>query len=344
MIGKIKVDVRIEALSLLCIVRFYVKAASGLSVSLPQSKGRNMTIANPPHVSDCVPDHVTKSASISPGRKIFLAACIILIGVIVAVVQLRDPSEFLEHGVFDSHLISAPLPFGAKLNERAATPDSILENDKKRTEINAKKSKNIENIPALAQTPRIDGGAEKYAQAYPQPVLIVDESVLDHSTEKTNEKSKTEIKTPKPFVSVNTEFKPIHQFEKLRPSQVGDIPKDISQPKGKTKGIEDDELLALFDFAENLGPIGGSKTNDDMPENPFGPASGEKVGITTVFDPDSTIILVPLEPLSPQKTNLEKTDGTVPLEPLSPLEPLRGEILNQRQHAVGVTVRLAIRR
>lgn len=308
-----------------------------------------MTTVNPPRISESTP----QPSGIAPGRKIFLAACIMLVGAIVAVIQLRDPSAFLEHGVFDSHLISAPLPSDVRLKDGTEHSDQLKPINEQRSRVKSGKTENVGSIPVLSQTPRVDGGAVKYAQAYPQPILIVDESVLDPSTDKKTdenskpaEASKDVAGTPKPFISVNTEFKPIHQFEKLKPAQVKDMPADVSQPHEKPKGIENDELLTLFDFAENLGPISKNKTSDDMPENPFGSMNsvpGEAVGVSTVFDPDSTIILVPLEPLAPLEPANKTSNETAPVQSLPPLEPLRSDRSERQQH-LGVTVKLTIQR
>lgn len=226
-----------------------------------------------------------KNRAPNPVLKILVAAMILAIGSAVAVMYRLDDIDEIsrtessrtgisekpsENPVFDPNLENAPLPSGTIRDDAD------------------------EKIAATSDT-----GKEKYAQAYPPPILVADESLTSKESTPDSHRSKSvpiieDFPTVQPF----TTYKPIAVDKTSQHFQKPPEPLDLTQIY--------DEMLPLFRFAENL------KANEDLgqPDNPF----------QTILIPDENDVSVlrPLQPLQPLYSPGKTPDARV-LKPLQPL-------------------------
>lgn len=293
-----------------------------------------------------------QQTALSPAAKVFLASAIMLLGLVAAIVQMRLPGELpTTNSAMDPNLLSAPLPgseagfemafsnVNADLGAGGTVSSQTLVLASHTTE---------QAIPSLRQSVDYDKGADRYGQALPQPFLVVDQSVLSDEEKRVSQQTQEKNQqTLKPFVAVDAKFEPIHQFQKLSPTTIKDIPSDkiqqITPPPSNN-----DALLPLFENVENLEPIRNrerEKENAVPPQNPFEsavstfPASispnavsvtsasatpmshlPTDIGVKTPFN-SNTLVLQPLQPLVPkQESGISPppTGWLVPLQPLAP--------------------------
>lgn len=223
------------------------------------------------------------SAALSPKTKIFLAGSIIALGLAVAGFHWRRPIENFVNKVVDPVLTAAPLPSGEQI-ETAPIP-----------------AQKIEAPP----TPAPDTGAEKYSQAYPPPILVADESPSRPRGKKTVEANKT---AEKPTVASSSEFKPVHPLSKPVPSLIkADRSKFAPIPEAKSTSGALDELLPLFDFAENLKPLSHGNAAPVQPSNPFQAVGDNRPALQPLRSR-----LVPLTPGSAAQGTAAKSSSAEP--------------------------------
>lgn len=210
-------------------------------------------------------------AALSPTKKIVLSGLIIALGFAAAGFHLRRPIETVANKAVDPVLAAAPLP-SAETTDAPAAPFSASSSS---------------SAPAPAPLP--DEGAEKYAQAYPPPILVADEKSVRHPGKKTVKPNQS---AEKPVVVIkNPEFKPVHQLSKPVPRVMkADRSEFKPIPKAKSSTGAMDELLPLFDFAENLKPLTFGVVAPVQPSNPF-----QAIGDLTPLRPFQGE-LVPLTP------------------------------------------------
>ena len=107
--------------------------------------------------------------------------------------------------------------------------------------------------------------SEKYARAYPEPILVSEVPVPDHAEKSTES-------PPKPFTVPVREFAAIHRL----------VPNPTTPFNGQTVTFDEqpecvdpsklvDSLLPMFHFAENLKPSPQEVAENVLPENPFLP-------------------------------------------------------------------------
>ncbi|MCL2742880.1 MAG: hypothetical protein FWE67_03420 [Planctomycetaceae bacterium] len=239
-------------------------------------------------------------------KKLFLAGVFFSIGVFAAVVQLHP-----------SHP-SAETPDSMKEGNDAAGTSSYRTSLLPANSIKNGESKLDSKLPAFPDSaaPYFDKGTGKYVQAYPQPILLTDEKVISDASVKDTAAAKTnaEVKKPvqtaysiqtanqakkpepvKPVQITPAEFKPLHQFAPDSPPALpNDKPAEIvkvepkESPKPVSKG--NDDLLPMFDFAENLAPA-KLKKETVMPENPFPavPFSATPIPAATALEEKSPV-------------------------------------------------------
>ena len=106
---------------------------------------------------------------------------------------------------------------------------------------------------------------EKYAKAYPEPILASEVLTSESVHESTGSPPKV------PTVSVR-EFKPIHR---LAPSPKTSLSRQAVTFDERPECIDAaklvDSLLPMFHFAENLKPLSPETVEHTLPENPFQP-------------------------------------------------------------------------
>ncbi|MDR2115952.1 MAG: hypothetical protein LBP87_06195 [Planctomycetaceae bacterium] len=250
-----------------------------------------------------VPDEGThESPALSPAMKIFAATTIIIGGAAVAAAFWKASLDFGVidsdiHSVIDRSFTEAPLP------NFPLSPDAI--SDQQAT---ANNSGNINHdtafskpststpsvvLPALSQTPAVDLGSGKYVQKYQPPMII---EPIQQSPEKIFATEK-KVSEEKQAIQSNTQFEPIHKItvptmptvtpSVLVPSPVipsvtvpsstvspsvtknGNPEKIEKKPPAIPKTETNDEMLSLFQFADNFESVTLAKTEPALPENPF---------------------------------------------------------------------------
>ncbi|MDR0338551.1 MAG: hypothetical protein LBI18_15875 [Planctomycetaceae bacterium] len=248
-----------------------------------------------------VPDTGTlESRALSPSMKIFAATTIIVGGAAVAAAFWKASLDFGVidsdiHSVIDRSFTTAPLPnFPLSPNTVSDQPatGNHSGNVNQETALAAQSvpATALPVLPALSQTPAVDSGNKKYAQKYQPPVII---EPVQQSSEKI---SATDKKTgnDKPITQSTTRFEPIHKISvpvstvptstapavtspsaTIAPSVTNNDPFKKIEKKPPTIPSSDtnDEMLSLFQFADNFEPTINSKTESKLPENPFLTAS-----------------------------------------------------------------------
>jgi hypothetical protein len=262
-------------------------------------------------------------------KKFFLAGIFFLIGGFAAVVQLHPldtSSKYSDSEEKRTGISAVP----------SASPSLLKSNS----------GKNTGHLPQFpdSNAPYYDKGTGKYVQAYPQPVLLVDESSLpaDKIAGKTNEAANKTPQTKQPEQAANqakkpepektvvqktvpitqAEFKPLHQFSVLPASAAPATPPkdkpaggsnadDKAKLKEKPKPVAagNDDYLPVFDFAENLAPA-RPKKEAELPENPF-----------PITQQVTLLPAIPAEEKSIQKTVPPYSTENVLFQKLSPLAP-----------------------
>lgn len=294
-----------------------------------------------------VPDEGTlENRTLSPSMKIFAAMTIIVGGAAVAAAFWKASLDFGVidsdfHSVIDRSFTAAPLP-NLPLSPSAVSGQQTTANNSDNTNQDTAFSVQPASIPAtvlpaLSQTPAVDLGNKKYAQKYQPPVII---EPVRQSPEKI---FATEKKTgdKKPVIQSNTRFEPIHKISvpssavSISAISVSAVPSSAAsssltnnnnpekiekKPPVIPKTETNDEMLSLFQFADNFEPASLSKNEPVLPENPFltNPAPVE-----TEFNNRSAGNLMPLHlPELPQSN-----ESLLPLKPveipLFQLQPLK---------------------
>jgi hypothetical protein len=268
--------------------------------------------------------------------KIFAATTIIIGGAAIAAAFWKASLDLgvidtNTHSVIDRSFTAAPLP-NFPLSSGAVSGQQVTVNNSENTNQGSEQSAPVSTIvlPALSQTPAVDLGNKKYAQKYQPPMII---EPVQPSPEKI---LATEKKTgdEKQAVQSNTRFEPIHKISlpsrtipssavpssavpsstvpssTVSPSATNDSnPEKIEKkPPVIPKTDTNDEMLSLFQFADNFEPTSLSKTEPVLPENPFLTASASA---ETEYNNRTTGDLKPLhlsdspqskEPLLPLKS------------------------------------------
>ena len=124
----------------------------------------------------------------------------------------------------------------------------------------------FDHVPAA-----IASQTEKYAKAYPEPVLA--------SEVPSSESVRPLVETPpRPPLAPIQEFSSIHR---LTPSLITPIERQDVTFDGQPECIDSsklaDSLLPMFHFAENLKPISMEIVEQTPPENPFQPPDDREV-------------------------------------------------------------------
>lgn len=209
------------------------------------------------------PDSGAASPALKPSLKIFFASTILLIGTAVAAACFHFPNDFPDAVHDELSSISVP-----ELPNR---------------ELEVRELESLPKIPLSVNTvinPIKDTGVEKYAQAYPPPILPIEKPVENVSVAANNLTDEKDIQQKIQqdihqihqeisFRPVNTEIKPIHDFSGI-PSLVSEPTRKKMAPKPQAVSAteEIDALMPIFRFAENLKPI-DKDFEQKMPENPF---------------------------------------------------------------------------
>lgn len=243
-----------------------------------------------------------KDRAPGPLLKIFVAGIILAIGSAVAVMhRLDDVHEIVrtenfrsdiaeksfENPLLDPNLEIAPLPSGA-----------LKEGDAEKT-VAAPIPNKAQAIPQAIPAVQPDSVKEKYAQAYPPPVLIADESLVSKDSEVVSSRPAN--------LMIDEDFRSVRPFTNYKAIAEPKIEKDIqAPPKSENLTPIYDELLPLFRFAENLK----SAEDSEQPDNPF--------QTILISDGADVTVLQPLQPLQPLYTPGEMPDTKV-LKPLQPL-------------------------
>jgi hypothetical protein len=324
-------------------------------ILFPPFKERAMTSPILPQVPD---EGTPESSALSPSMKIFAATTIIIGGAAVAAAFWKASLDFGMidsdiHSAIDRSFTAAPLPnFPLPPNAVAVSgqPENVTANDSGNTNQNpafsvqsAQSAMTV--LPALSQTPAVDSGNKKYAQKYQPPII---EPAPQTSEKVIAVEKKTD--SEKPITPSNTRFEPIHKISvppaivptttvpsvtapitnnnhaadnlaTNNPAANNSVAKIEKKPPAIPKTETNDEMLSLFQFADNFEPTPSSnETEPRLPENPFLTTS---TLAETERNPHSIGNLLPLH-LSDSPQQRESLLPLKPVEtPFSQLKPLK---------------------
>ncbi|MDR1964141.1 MAG: hypothetical protein LBQ50_10215 [Planctomycetaceae bacterium] len=302
-----------------------------------------------------VPDEGTfESPALSPSMKIFAATTIIVGGAAIAAAFWKATLDF---GAVDSEttvdrsITAAPLPNYSLPEPLAVSGQPATTNNFDNSHQNAVPPVPLAVLPALSQTPSIDSGTGKYAQKYPPPILETATPEKEFMTErmiKTENTKKTG--NEKTAIPGNTRFEPIHKISvPASPTKEGNFGKAEKKPPVVPKTGTNDEMLSLFQFADNFEQSLRSKTespqlNPSLPDplqsdssltepSPLKPLLTES-SLSKPFIPKSGLPENPFLTVSTSTETEHETSSTGHLVPLSvfpesnePLLPLKSPIV-----------------
>ena len=242
----------------------------------------------PPHISPHVSEHeAVMHRFITPTARVASAAVILVMGLGIASIFWKMPSGNGTHhalfaeGMVDQNLAATPLP----------CESLALLSHEERTQI---------SLPTLDIGPVAGVPTGMVVQIYEPPLALL----ALHTPEPESVITPVSLEA----VSVSQQrFEPMrHVVEK--PILVEPACRDFpSKPTSVSTVETSDELLTLFQFAENSLATVDESAEPEPPSNPFPVASAESV----------TVAMPTLQPLTPiQFGNL------APLTPLTPLVPL----------------------
>lgn len=260
------------------------------------------------------------------------------------------------HSVIDRSFTAAPLP-NFPLSPNTVSGQQATVNNSDNINQGSEQSASVSAIvlPALSQTPAVDLGNKKYAQKYQPPVIIEPVQQPPEKIFATEKKTGNEKQT----VQNNIRFEPIHKISLPSPpttippstAPVSAIPASavpvsavpasavpassaVSPSVTKNSNPEkiekkppaipetdiNDEMISLFQFADNFEPALQSKTEPVLPENPFLTPS---VSAETEYKNYSTGDLIPLH----LSDSPQSKESLLPLKsveiPFFQLQPLK---------------------
>jgi len=217
---------------------------------------------------------------ITPTARLFTATVILITGAGIATVFWKMPTgneshELYHAGVVDKTLTVPPLP-----DESIAllAPGEI-------------------SLPTLDVAPALDGGGDKYTQAYTAPVAL---AALNAEQDKTKTVSPIttedeKILTPAPVAP--QKFEPMRPVVNEKPVAIESINRDFPpQPASVSTLDKSDEMLSMLHFARNSMAEADRAAEPAPPADPF---------------PVAVVSAPPLQPLQPLQR-----DGLSPLLPL----------------------------
>ncbi|MDR0705232.1 MAG: hypothetical protein LBF88_09605, partial [Planctomycetaceae bacterium] len=247
----------------------------------------------------------------------------------------------------DRSCAAAPLPnFPLSPNAVSAQPENVTANNSGKT--NQKSASSVQSaqsavmmLPSLSQTPAIDSGNKKYAQKY-QPPIIEPAPQISEKIVAVEKK----IDSEKPITPSNTRFEPIHKISvppaTIPTTTVPSVTDPVTnnshaannvaakiekKPPAIPKTETNDEMLSLFQFADNFEQSSFSKTEPTLPENPFITAStlsetednlhstGNLLPFHSLKSPPSKESLLPLKPATPPFSQLQPLKTIFDQEP-----------------------------
>jgi hypothetical protein len=297
-----------------------------------------------------VPDEGTpESRALSPSMKIFAATTIIIGGAAVAAAFWKASLDFGVidsdiHSAIDRSFTAAPLPnFPLSPNPTSTQPENATKkdigNDSREPAFSVQSAQSAATmLPTLSQTPAVDSGNEKYTQKYQPPIIEPN----PQTSEKIVAVEKT-IENEKPIIPNNTQFAPIHKisvppatipittFPSVTDPMINNSTDDShavnnleakieKKPPAIPKTETNDEMLSLFQFADNFEPLSSSKTEPTLPENPF-------ITVSTLSETNhnshSTGNLLPLHVLESPSSQESLLPLKPPEMPFSQLQPLK---------------------
>ena len=194
-------------------------------------------------------------SALAPNLKVFLSGSVLFFGT-VGTLPFYQPSR----------LPSSSLP-----NEQSVLQLAVAEISNEITPplpiVEPKDGSSMFSFPSVPAPSVVAVQSEKYAQAYPEPILTFETPIPADvpQTSKGNDLSPTKASSA-PF----REFATIHQFAPVKATSLNrQVATFDKQPECVDPSKLVDSLLPMLHFAENLKPLSQDSIAETPPENPF---------------------------------------------------------------------------
>ncbi len=197
------------------------------------------------------------AVALSPGLKLFLSGSVLLLGSMGTLPFFHgiDPSPIPP--LPDEQITAAPLP---KENVKKNAKETIVAEP---LSCESKKSGLSGNPPQSVKAEK----REKYAQAYPEPMLVAAPSSSKAVEVSTKSVADSIVK---PIIVPFREFSSIHEFKESPTTFLDRESMEFdTQPESIDPAKTVDMLLPMFNFAENLKPLSKESGIRTPPDNPF---------------------------------------------------------------------------
>ena len=191
--------------------------------------------------------------SLSPGSKVFLSGSILLLGT-VGVLPFYQPNRDLPIPQTVGRTPSVSIPC-----EKTVPPPTVdPKNGSEKIDGSVVKA-----VPAVAVQ------SEKYAKAYPEPILVSGTQAVPNAPKPLEAAAKSPPPPIREFASIHR-ITPVAAAPKRQDASFEARPENINPSKVT------DSLLPMFHFAENLKPLSTEATAKTPPDNPFQPTASEE--------------------------------------------------------------------